>query len=157
MAGAHEAKTCFLCEVSRASESTSNNLLVASTEQVVVVLNRYPYNAGHLLVAPRLHEGHLDQLPGSIANEMIETVQRCLRVVKHHLKPHGINVGANLGSASGASVPEHVHIPIVPRWSGDTNFMPVLGEVKVISESLETMRVRLVEAFTQHSQASNFR
>lgn len=152
MAGAHEAKTCFLCEVSKASESTSSNLLVASTEQVVVVLNRYPYNAGHLLVAPRLHEGSMELLPSDVATDIMAVMQLCIHVLKSELRPHGFNVGANLGSASGAGVPDHMHMHIVPRWQGDTNFMPVLGEVKVISDHLESMRRRLTEAFITNSR-----
>lgn len=147
MAGAHTANTCFLCEAAKASIATSNNLLITSSEQVVVVLNRYPYNAGHLLVAPRIHEGSLPAIPPQVAAELMEILQWSVRVVTAELKPHGINVGANLGSASGAGVPDHLHIHVVPRWQGDTNFMPVLAEVKVISESQEIMRARLIEAF----------
>lgn len=114
-----------------------------------MVLNRFPYNAGHLLVAPKVHEGNIENLSQSVAAELIAMIQRSVRVVKAELSAHGVNVGANLGRASGAGVPDHLHVHIVPRWNGDTNFMPVLADVKVVSDSLDAMWNRLCLAFAR--------
>ncbi len=141
--------SCFLCEAASAEEFTANNLLVARTEQVVVLLNRYPYNAGHLLVAPRKHEGQLSVLDSTLACELVTMVQAAVRVVERELQPHGINIGANLGRAAGAGVPDHLHFHVVPRWNGDTNFMPVMAETKVISSALERMWKQLLDAFAE--------
>jgi ATP adenylyltransferase len=149
----HNADTCFLCAASNSEVFTSNNLLVARTGQVVVLLNRYPYNAGHLLVAPRAHLDSLAHLAPDVAAELMHVVQWSLRVVESVLQPHAVNIGANLGRASGAGVPDHLHMHIVPRWSGDTNFMPVLAEVKVVSESLTNMWDQFREAFAKNPRA----
>lgn len=111
----------------------------------MVVLNRFPYNNGHLLVAPRVHEGQIDELSGPDLLEPIETVQRIVVVLDRMLHPHGYNIGLNLGKAAGAGLPGHLHWHVVPRWDGDTNFMPVLGQTKVLVESLNEFYDRLVE------------
>lgn len=119
-----------------------------------MLLNRFPYNAGHLLVAPVDHEGDLTKLSTERAAALMHAVQWSAAVLQGELKPHGINIGANMGTASGAGVPDHLHIHLVPRWNGDTNFMPVLAEVKVISENLHTMWERLGKAFSRTSPPS---
>ncbi|HMF39025.1 MAG TPA: HIT domain-containing protein [Isosphaeraceae bacterium] len=111
----------------------------------MVVLNRFPYNNGHLLVAPRVHKGGIDELSGPELLEPIETVQRMVGILDRMLRPHGYNVGLNMGTAAGAGLPGHLHWHVVPRWNGDTNFMPVLGQTKVLVESLHEFYDRLVE------------
>ncbi len=111
----------------------------------MVVLNRFPYNNGHLLVAPRVHCGRLDELSGPELFEPVETVQRMVVVLDRMLRPHGFNIGLNLGKAAGAGLPGHLHWHIVPRWDGDTNFMPIVGQTKVLVESLQEFYDRLVE------------
>jgi ATP adenylyltransferase len=109
-----------------------------------VVLNRFPYNNGHLLVAPTVHKGRLADLEGVRLTEPLETVKRAIEVLDHIFRPQGYNIGLNQGRAAGAGVPDHLHWHIVPRWDGDTNFMPVLGQTKVISESLNEFHDQFV-------------
>ena len=111
----------------------------------MVVLNRFPYNNGHLLVAPRVHKGQIEELTGADLLEPIETIRSLITILNRMLRPQGYNVGLNLGKVAGAGLPGHLHWHIVPRWDGDTNFMPVLGETKVIVESLNEFHERLVE------------
>ena len=110
----------------------------------VVVLNRFPYNNGHLLVAPLTHKGSLGELTGADLTEPLETVRYAIAVLDRMFHPHGYNVGLNQGKSAGAGLPGHLHWHIVPRWDGDTNFMPVLGQTKVIVESLHEFYDRFV-------------
>lgn len=135
---------CFLCDA-LASDQDRENLLVWRREKSIVMLNRFPYNTGHLLVAPRLHRGTLGELEGNELFEPVDTVRRMTQVLDRFMKPHGYNVGLNQGSAAGAGLPGHLHWHIVPRWDGDTNFMPVLSDSKVIVESLFAYYDRLIE------------
>ena len=109
------------------------------------MLNRYPYNNGHLLVAPRLHRGTLGELEGPDLIEPVAVVRRMTAVLDRMLRPQGYNIGLNQGKAAGAGLPGHLHWHIVPRWDGDTNFMPILGQTKVIVESLNEFYDRLLE------------
>ncbi len=128
---------CFLCRALAAPISEDReNLLVWRGAHSTIFLNRYPYNNGHLLVAPLVHHGTLADFSGPELNEPLETVRRAVGVLDRMLRPHGYNIGLNLGKAAGAGLPGHLHWHIVPRWDGDTNFMPVLGQTKVIVESL---------------------
>ncbi len=102
----------------------------------MMVMNRYPYNSGHLLVMPRAHVGRLDELDEPSFLHLNALLVRAIQVVERALAPQGINLGMNLGQAAGAGVPRHLHYHVVPRWTGDTNFMPVTGETKVISQDL---------------------
>src|SRR5947208_10996414 len=111
---------CFLC-AGLASQDDRQNLIVLRTPASVVVLNRYPYNNGHLLVAPRAHKGHLDELDSDELRETMETLRHMLRVLNRLLCPEGYNIGLNLGRAAGAGLPGHLHWHVVPRWNGDTN------------------------------------
>lgn len=126
---------CFLCR-GLAGEDDRGNLLVWRQPASAVFLNRYPYNNGHLLVAPRIHQGTLTELQGADLVEPLETVRHCVAILDRMLHPQGYNIGLNLGRSAGAGLPGHLHWHIVPRWDGDTNFMPVLGDTKVIAESL---------------------
>ncbi len=143
------AEGCFLCACAAASEDTPDNLVVARFPSTIVVMNRFPYNAGHLLVAPKEHHGDLATLGTDQAHELIRVVQTSLRVIDHVMHPHGCNVGANLGRGAGAGVPDHLHIHAVPRWNGDTNFMPVLADVKVVSDDLVDQWQRFHDAFAE--------
>ena len=110
----------------------------------MVVLNRYPYGSGHLLVAPRLHKGRLDELTDDEHLEAVQTLARLTSVMERLMTCDGFNVGLNLGKVAGAGVPGHVHWHLVPRWHGDTNFMPVLADTTVIPQSLEALFEMLV-------------
>jgi ATP adenylyltransferase len=135
---------CFICR-GLAADDDRANLVALRTPQSVVVLNRFPYNNGHLLIAPRAHKGRLEELTAEELLEVMETLRRMVGVLDGLMHPDGYNIGLNLGRAAGAGLPGHLHWHLVPRWHGDTNFMPVLGDVKVIVQSLDTLYDLLVE------------
>lgn len=140
-----ESIPCFFCRgLALAQSEDRDNLLVWRRENSAVFLNRFPYNNGHLLVATRSHRGQLGDFQGAELTEPLETVQHCIAILDRMLQPQGYNIGLNLGRSAGAGVPGHLHWHIVPRWDGDTNFMPVLGQTKVIAESLLDFYDRLV-------------
>ncbi|MCS6999718.1 MAG: HIT domain-containing protein [Bacteroidota bacterium] len=147
--------SCFLCAAAQAPpECDSENLVVYRGELGFVIMNRFPYNSGHLLIAPYRHVGDLVELADYEAHALIELVQLSLRVLRTTHAPHGFNVGTNLGRTAGAGLPDHVHVHVVPRWNGDTNFMPVLAEVKVISEFLSNEQRKLSRAFADATARS---
>lgn len=129
---------CFICR-GLAESDDRKNLIVLREPRCVVVLNRFPYNNGHLMVAPRAHKGTLAELEPGEMLEIMETVRHMVALLDESITPNGHNIGLNLGHAAGAGLPGHLHWHIVPRWVGDTNFMPVLAETKVISQSLDAL------------------
>ena len=131
---------CFLCSY-RDDDSTNDpkNLVVMRGEHSIVVLNRFPYNNGHLLVAPREHKSDLRDLNDAELLETNHLLQKMLGLLEKTISPDGFNVGLNLGRVAGAGLPGHLHWHIVPRWNGDTNFMPILGEAKVIPQALDAL------------------
>jgi len=135
---------CFICRGIHSDDDRAN-LIALRTSRSVVILNRFPYNNGHLLVAPVAHRGNLDDLTPEDLLDVMETLRRMVRVLDSAMKPDGYNIGLNLGRVAGAGLPGHIHWHIVPRWNGDTNFMPVLGDTKIISQSLEALYDLLVE------------
>ena len=129
---------CFLCRaVAEANDRA--NLLVHRTGPSVVVLNRFPYNNGHLLIAPAAHKGRLDELTPDELLDLQLTLRKLVGVLEARMKPDGFNVGLNLGRAAGAGLPGHLHWHVVPRWSGDQNFMAVTADTHVISQSLDAL------------------
>jgi ATP adenylyltransferase len=128
--------TCFLCQ-DAAEGDDRERLVIHRGQYTVSLLNRYPYNNGHLLVAPRRHVARLDQLTPAEQHDLTQTLTRMIGLLEKVLNPEGFNVGLNLGRAAGAGVPGHLHWHIVPRWTGDTNFMPVFAGIRVIPQSLE--------------------
>ena len=117
------------------------NLIVWRGRHCFVIMNRYPYNSGHLMVVPNRKAGALEDLTQAELREIMEAVKRAKKALGKVMKPDGYNFGANFGRVSGAGIDDHIHFHLVPRWSGDTNFMPVLSDTKVISEEIaETMR-----------------
>ena len=130
---------CFLCEAARSSRRDRARLVVERATHVFVVLNRYPYSNGHLMVAPYRHIARLSALSQDASAELVSVASRMVDRVTRLLRPDGFNVGINLGRAAGAGVPGHLHLHVVPRWIGDTNFMPVLAGTKVISQSLSAL------------------
>ncbi len=135
---------CFVC-AGLADDDDRKHLLALRTPLSAVVLNRFPYNNGHLLVAPRQHKARLDELTSEELLETMETLRRMIGILDELMHPNGYNIGLNLGHAAGAGLPGHLHWHIVPRWHGDTNFMPVLSDTKVIVQSLETLYDLLAE------------
>ncbi len=145
---------CFLCR-SVAEEADRENFLVIRGPHSIVMLNRYPYNNGHLLVAPRVHRGTLGELDGPDLIEPIQVLRRMTLILDRMLRPQGYNIGLNQGKAAGAGLPGHLHWHIVPRWDGDTNFMPILGQTKVIVESLNAFYDRIIEELGGEPGPSN--
>ena len=135
---------CFICS-GLAADRDRENLIALRTPQSVVVLNRFPYNNGHLLVAPRAHKGRLDELDQDELLDVMDTLRRMTRLLEDLMKPDGFNIGLNLGRVAGAGLPGHLHWHVVPRWNGDTNFMPVLADVKVLALSLDKLWEMLTE------------
>jgi ATP adenylyltransferase len=129
---------CFICR-GLAEAHDRANLIAYRGAHSAVVLNRFPYNNGHLLVAPNAHKGQLHELDDAAALEMQHTLTRLIAILNELMRPDGYNIGLNLGRVAGAGLPGHLHWHLVPRWNGDTNFMPVLADVKVISQSLESL------------------
>ncbi|MHC4403288.1 MAG: HIT family protein [Planctomycetota bacterium] len=143
--------TCFLCQAV-VDSADRNRHVIARTEHTVTVLNRYPYNNGHLLVAPRLHQGRLDELTVVGQSELAQELTRMVGLLEKALRPEGFNVGLNLGRVAGAGLPGHLHWHVVPRWNGDTNFMPALGATKVIPQSLDALWEVLVEELSRDTR-----
>ena len=121
--------------------------MLARGDLAYVVLNKFPYNPGHLLVVPNRHEGDLEALSDEENAELQSLLQRSIRALRAESDPHGFNVGMNLGRIAGAGIPGHLHWHIVPRWSGDTNYMPVVGETRVLPELLTDTYRRLAPRF----------
>jgi ATP adenylyltransferase len=139
---------CVFCNA-LAKEDSAANLIAFRGTRAFVILNLYPYTSGHLMVVPFEHIATLEELDPATRAEMMELTSRCTTVLRIIYHPQAFNVGANIGEAAGAGVPGHVHIHIVPRWGADTNFMSVLGETRVLPESLEDTYKRVREGFSK--------
>ena len=137
---------CFLCRILD-SDDDRGNLVLKRGRTCAVVMNRYPYNNGHLMVFPFRHVDDVVSLTTDERCETMDLVAETLQVLREAMCPQGFNVGINLGEAGGAGLAEHVHTHIVPRWEGDTNFMPAIGAVKIIPQSLLDLRERLYPLF----------
>ena len=139
-----QSDQCFICE-GLVGDDDRRHHIVYRTPASVVVLNRYPYNNGHLLIAPQAHKGTLAEMTGDELLDCQETLRRMVQALDQLMNPDGYNIGLNLGRVAGAGLPGHLHWHLVPRWNGDTNFMPVLGDVKVIVQSLDALYSLLVD------------
>lgn len=129
------------------SGDDERNLILWRGTSCFVIMNRYPYNSGHLMVVPYRQVGDFQSLTLVELAEMMQVVQRAVGALNAVLGPHGYNIGANLGRVAGAGIEDHVHFHVVPRWNGDTNFMPVLGDTKVVSEEMRRTYKKLRKAF----------
>jgi ATP adenylyltransferase len=142
---ADEQQGCVFCNARDGDDEES--LVVHRGNRAFVVLNKYPYASGHLMVAPNRHEGEFGDLEDEEALEVHQLAAAGLAALAETMRPQGFNIGWNLGRIAGAGVVDHVHMHVVPRWAGDTNFMPVLADVKVLPEALEQSRRKLAEAW----------
>ena len=140
-------KGCFLCDAARTGEPSAENLVLWRGDLALCIMNRYPYNNGHLLVAPRAHKADLADLSGDECLALLDALARMKKVLAEAMSPDGFNIGLNLGKAAGAGLEDHLHFHIVPRWQGDTNFMPVVGEVRVLPEALAATYAKLAGGF----------
>jgi ATP adenylyltransferase len=143
--GADEQEGCVFCRAAQAGDE--DGLVVRRGRRAFVLVNKYPYAAGHLMVAPFRHQGDFGELDADEAVEIHRLAASGLAALAEAMRPQGFNLGWNLGRIAGAGVADHVHLHVVPRWAGDTNFMPVLADVKVIPEALADTRAKLAEAW----------
>ncbi len=142
---------CFLCEAIKQDTSRWKEVLVlCSSKRSFVVMNKYPYNTGHLMIVPIEHVADFEKLDEETLTDMNRLLKISLKVLSEVLKPHGFNVGYNLGRTAGAGLETHIHMHVVPRWNGDTNFMPVIAKTKVISQDLGTTYDRLKPVFDKY-------
>lgn len=139
---------CIFCE-KPAEEDDEANYLLYRGEHAYIILNIYPYSNGHLMVAPYAHRARLTDLDQEVRVEIMELTALCTQLLERTVRPSGFNIGANVGKAAGAGFDEHFHMHIVPRWLGDTNFMPVIGDTRVIPESLDDTYRRLKKALDE--------
>jgi ATP adenylyltransferase len=142
----NEDAGCILCD-HPAKKDDQKNLILYHGKLNYVMMNRYPYNAGHLMVAPERHVNSPELLTDAERNEHFKIVSQCVAVLKEAFHCDGFNVGINLGRVAGAGIDQHMHTHVVPRWNGDTNFMPILGDTKVINEALEETYAMLKPKF----------
>ncbi len=140
VSNAGTSQQCVLCAAAAGGDET---LTVARGARAFALLNRFPYTSGHTMVAPVAHVADLTQLDDATLPEMMALVRRVVRALKQVYQPHGFNVGFNLGEAAGAGIADHLHVHVVPRWRGDTNFMTVTADVRVVPEDLAQTVVRV--------------
>jgi len=139
---------CIFCSLPKQKDDREN-LIIFRGKRAFVIVNRYPYTSGHLMVVPLAHKPDFEQLNPKIRAEMMELATRCMRILRKVYNPQAFNLGANVGEVAGAGIPDHVHIHIVPRWAGDTNFMSTVGEVRVLPETLEETYRRIRTAWDE--------
>ena len=145
---ADDGDECIFCVHLAAGDDEAARILYRGSG-VFVILNAFPYNTGHLMIAPNRHVGELHNLTPEERHELMETTTAAVPIVKEAMNAHGFNVGMNLGRVAGAGVPGHLHMHVVPRWGGDTNFMPVVGETKVLPELLADTAAKLRPGFAR--------
>jgi len=143
-------KECTFCRIFREGEAKADeNLVLLLTADLYVVMNRYPYNSCHVMVVPSKHVQRLGQLSEAESRSLFDHVRLVERLLEQELSCQGLNVGLNLGEAAGAGIEEHLHVHVVPRWSGDTNFMTVVGEIRVIPEHIRESCRKLREGLAR--------
>lgn len=141
-----DPKGCFLCQYRDQPDQDRENLVFWRTDRCMVVFNRFPYTGGHMLIAPAQHVPGLEDLEDATMLEMMKLARDAQAVLRKVIRPHGFNLGVNINRCAGAGLPDHIHMHLVPRWDGDTNFMSITGDVRVISQSLDEMYRELSEA-----------
>jgi len=149
--GLSESSDCFICYDAENPGDDDKNLVLWRSDRSITMLNHFPYNNGHLLIAPTRHIPDLDQASDEELLELTKLVRESQKVLSLAIKPHGFNVGMNFGRCGGAGLPDHLHIHIVPRWDGDTNFMNVCGNTNVISQSLTELLEQLKQISKEHN------
>ena len=141
---------CIFCD-KPAADNDRENLIIHRGEHAFVMMNLFPYNNGHVLVAPYRHTPEFDDLEPEVQQEMLTLSTRAMRIMRTEMRAEGFNFGANIGAAAGAGIEPHVHLHVVPRWTGDTNFMPVIGQAKVQVQSLQETRDLLAKGYEKGS------
>lgn len=137
-------KKCVFCHIhSQSPQEDPENLILFRSKLAFIMLNKYPYNSGHIMVLPYEHEGDLTLLSNEVRNEIINLTSLAVDTLKKVYHPMSFNMGINMGKAAGGSISEHIHMHIVPRWEGDTNFMPIIGNIKTLPEGLEESYIKI--------------
>ena len=149
--GLSESSNCFICEIGANSQDDDKNLVLWRSSHCIAILNRFPYNNGHLLIAPLRHIPDLDQATDEELLELFKLVRESQKALSLTIKPHGFNIGMNFGRCAGAGLPNHLHIHLVPRWDGDTNFMNVCSDTGVVSQSLTELLEQLKLISKEHN------
>jgi ATP adenylyltransferase len=142
-----EAPSCIFCSLQEEAHDDENKLILHRAAHNYIVLNKFPYISGHLLIVPYAHLGDLDAAPKVLTDELMDLTKRCQTALRETYRPNGFNLGMNLGQAAGAGVVDHIHMHIMPRWIGDTNFMTTVGETRVHPEDLATTYRKLHSHF----------
>ncbi len=143
--------TCIFCE-RYPQNNDRENLILYRGEKVFVIMNRFPYNSGHLMVVPYQHTGDIQNLSVEENQELMKVIQVSIAVLEEVMQPHGFNIGMNLKRVAGAGIEDHLHFHIVPRWDGDTNFMPIISNTKVVSEALDKTYEKLKIGFDKYQE-----
>lgn len=144
-----DSDACVFCEAQKLPIKSNESLVVFKNTLCYVMLNLYPYNSGHLMVIPNQHVSDIHTLSLEEMSEVMNTVRLSMKALEKAMMPQGMNFGANLGKAAGAGIDSHLHFHVVPRWSGDINFMPAIGEVKIISQDLLVTKKKLIDSFNE--------
>jgi ATP adenylyltransferase len=147
--GGEQRPGCLFCRIIENPDDPDADLVLWRPTGAIVMLNKFPYNPGHAIVAPHKHTSTFEDLDDAQSLDLMRAQKRTLSVIRTVMKPGGFNVGANLGQAAGAGIPDHVHIHVVPRWVGDTNFMAVIDDVKIVNEALAQTAEKLRRAFAE--------
>ena len=147
--GGEQRPGCLFCRVIENPDDPDAELVVWRPPGAIVMLNKFPYNPGHAMVAPVTHTSSFEGLDDAQSLDLLRAQKRTLSVIRDVMKPAGFNVGSNLGQAAGAGIPDHVHVHVVPRWNGDTNFMAVIDDVKIVNEALAQTADKLKRAFAE--------
>ncbi|NPA30878.1 MAG: HIT domain-containing protein [Chloroflexi bacterium] len=145
---------CVFCWAARQPKDGPENLVLFRGRHNYVILNRFPYTGGHLMIVPYEHVADLAALPSEVRSEMMDLASEAVVILRAEYHPQGFNLGMNLGRVAGAGIAEHVHLHVVPRWAGDTNFMTTVGQVRVLPEALEQTYQRLRAAWQRHRAAA---
>ncbi len=143
-----ETGECVFCAAAK-GEINAQSLVLAKAQRSLVVMNKYPYNTGHLLIMPQAHIGELWKLDDEVTREMADWMKICTKILKDELNCQGFNLGLNHGAVAGAGIPDHLHWHVVPRWGGDTNFFPLIAETKALPQTLEQTYKQLRPAFAK--------
>ncbi|MCC6179917.1 MAG: HIT domain-containing protein [Chloroflexi bacterium] len=148
--GGSQPVGCIFC-LKAAEANDEENLILYRGPRAFVIMNLYPYNSGHLMIAPYLHTGDFAGLPTGIGADVLALTQRAIQALTDEYHPQGFNVGMNLGQLAGAGIADHLHVHVVPRWGGDTNFMPIFADTKVLPETLDQTYRRLRPRFEEET------
>ena len=139
-------KECIFC-LGKDEREDKKRLVLHRSSRSFVIMNRYPYNNGHIMIAPLKHLPDIEDIDKETAQDMFQLLQKSIEIIRSCMNPDGFNIGINIGKVGGAGIEEHLHIHVVPRWNGDTNFMPVIGDIRVMPEYLEDSYNKLYPYF----------